>query len=68
MRKSRYTVIPFLLLIVVVFVASQFSVVDGTERMQVSAGSTACDAERVPPSADRSRTRKATFVGFIEAI
>ena len=37
MRKSRYTVIPFLLLIVVVFVASRIAVVDAPGVAQVTA-------------------------------
>jgi hypothetical protein len=39
MRKSRYTVIPFLLLIVVIFVASQVTIEDAPEGVQVSATS-----------------------------
>jgi hypothetical protein len=38
-RKSRYTVIPFLLLIVVAFVGSQIAIEDAPEVVQVTAAS-----------------------------
>jgi hypothetical protein len=45
MRRSRYTVIPLLLLIIVIFVASQLRDVHFADGVQVSASSAGRDAK-----------------------
>ena len=45
MRKSRYTVIPFLLLIIVIFIASQLADMHFADGVQATASTVGSDAK-----------------------